>query len=86
MLGWLCVVAQPRSVGRGCGRLSTLYVAAVLTAAIMQWLATGSDDKTVRIWEVATGRQYAVVETGVRAVPLYLAWRLVVWVRNAFIV
>jgi hypothetical protein len=31
-----------------------------------QWLVTGSDDKTVRLWEVATGRQFACLDTGVR--------------------
>jgi hypothetical protein len=39
---------------------------------LLQWLVTGSDDKTVRLWEVATGRQFACIETG--GIVQTLAW------------
>eukprot|EP00730_Choanoeca_flexa_P014135 TRINITY_DN6067_c0_g1_i2.p1 TRINITY_DN6067_c0_g1~~TRINITY_DN6067_c0_g1_i2.p1 ORF type:complete len:798 (+),score=185.90 TRINITY_DN6067_c0_g1_i2:19-2412(+) len=41
-----------------------------------QWLVTGSDDKTVRVWEVATGRC-------VKVVPVEAEVNMVAWCPNA---
>ncbi|PIK54286.1 putative ribosome biogenesis protein bop1-B [Apostichopus japonicus] len=40
----------------------TSYVRSISVDPSGQWLASGSDDKTVRFWEVATGRCLQIVE------------------------
>ena len=55
---WDTVTGQKRAILRG-HRDSVLAVA---VAPDGSWLASGSDDNTVRIWDTATGRERAVLE------------------------
>src|SRR5262249_5330219 len=58
-----CLAAEPttRPLPRLETGMHTAMIRRIATDAAGRWAVTASDDKTARVWEVASGRQLAVL-------------------------